>query len=222
MLKVYHFDINGTIIGIDSTDNASIDEMASEAFARSINVDGEIYSEGEMTYYSHIKDTHQNYKQKVYNFINDFPTHKNIYEELVNKFKQGLFESFLKLVEKEFATNESLLILRTFGKDRNIVADMLNNYGVKFIFSNVEQLNDKLYQECHDKHIHIMVQDNYQLWNKNKKSIEFGKPVKHFEGITQYAFDDNLCMNCDKEVQFNHVNTVQAALDHNYYLRLNV
>ena len=125
MLKVYHFDINGTILGTDSTDNASIEETASEAFARSINIDGEIRKPGETTYYSLIKSTFINYKIKVYNFVNYFPQQKDKYNELVEAFKQGLFKSFLKIVDREFSTNESLLVLRTFGKDREFVASLL-------------------------------------------------------------------------------------------------
>jgi len=220
MLKVYHFDINGTILGTDSTDNASIEDTASEAFSRSVNCEGELYKEGEETYYSRIKSTFTNYKCKIYNFVNDFPKHQNTHQELVYTFKQGLFKSFLKLVEREFSNYQSLLVLRTFGKDRGFVATILEKYGMKFESYESEELNDSIYKDCYKRKVHIMVTDSYERWNENKRQVEFGKRIKHFDGITQYGFDDNVCMHCDDGVKFYHVNAVRAALEENYYLNL--
>lgn len=220
MFKIYHFDINGTILGTDSTDNASIEDTASEAFSRSINIDGEIYKEGKQTYYSHIKNSNNDYKRKIYSFVNDFPSHREKHNKLVEAFKEGLFKSFLTLVKKEFSNNESLLILRTFGKDRELVVSMLEHYGMKFVARKSEELNAELYKDCHTRGVHIMVTDDYHRWNTNGRKAEFGKDIKYFEGLIQYAFDDNLCMNCDKGVKFYHVNTLQAALEDDYYVNL--
>jgi hypothetical protein len=187
MLEIYHFDINGTIMGADSTDDASIEDMASEAFSRSINTEGEIYKPGEVTYYSHIKSKYNDYKRKIYEFPNEFPQHKITYDRLVTVFKSGLFESFLKLVNRQFKNNKSLLLLRTFGKDRDFVATMLKQYGMDFVSYKSEELNDILYRECHDKGVHIMVQDDYHKWNNNGRKVEFGKEIKYIEGFTQYA-----------------------------------
>lgn len=68
MLEVYHFDINGTVIGTDSTDHVTVEDIASEAFSRSINVEGNRYKDDEMRYYDHIKSTTKNYKQKSITF----------------------------------------------------------------------------------------------------------------------------------------------------------
>lgn len=220
MVKVYHFDINGTILGTDSTDNASIEDTASEAFSRSINVKGEIYKEGEQTYYNSIKSTFINYKSKVYNFVEDFPEHRDKYNDLVEAFKQGLFKSFLKLVDREFSNNQSMLVLRTFGKDREFVTSMLEKYGMKFVVHESDELNDKLYKDCHARGVHIMVTDSYDRWNENGRKLEFGKKIRYFEGFEQYAFDDNLCMYCDEGVKFYHVNTVRAALEDDYYINI--
>lgn len=220
MLRVYHFDINGTILGTDSTDNASLEDTACEAFARSINIDGNVYKEGEQTYYNKIKHTTEDYKRKIYNLMEDFPHHVDKHRELVDVFKNGLFKSFLKVVNREFSTNESLLVLRTFGKDREFVASMLKKYGLTFVVHESEELNDELYKDCNARGVHIMVTDNYHHWNDNGRKVEFGKPVKHFEGLEQYAFDDNICMCCDPEVNFYHVNTLRAALEDDYYINL--
>lgn len=219
MLKVYHFDINGTIIGTDSTDNVSIEEMASEALSRSISLDGEISGE-ELTYYLHIKQTTKDYKSKIYNCVDEFPQHKDRYNQLVKVFKQGLFESFLKLVDREFKNNKSLLVLRTFGKDRDFVASMLKDRNMTFVSYKSGELNDKLYRDCHEKGVHIMVQDDYKRWNDNGRAVEFGKEIKHFEGIIQYGFDDNPCMNCESGVGFYRVNTLRAALEEDYYIKM--
>lgn len=217
MLKVYHFDINGTIIEVNSTDSASVEDMASEAFSRSINPEGEIHKKGEITYYTFIKAIHPNYKTKIYKFLDVFPQHREKYNKLVVALKAGLFESFLKFVDKEFKDNKSLLMLRTFGKDREFVTSMLESYGMKFLSCKSEELNDKLYKDCHEKGVHIMVQDDYHRWNNNERKVESGKEVKYFEGIVQYAFDDNLCMNCEHGVKFYQVNTLRAALEEDYY-----
>lgn len=220
MLKVYHFDINGTILGTDSTDNASIEDTASEAFSRSININGDIYQKGEQTYYSHVKKTTKDYKSKIYGFVDDFPHHSDKHNELVTAFKRGLFKSFLKLVEREFCNNQSLLVLRTFGKDREFVASMLENHGLKFVVHEAEELNAELYRDCHTRGIHIMVTDSYRRWNDNGRNVEFGKPVKYFHGLKQYAFDDNPCMYCEEGVKFYHVNSLRAALEDDYYTNL--
>ena len=220
MFKVYHFDINGTILGTDSTDNVPVESIASEAFARSINLVGEVYEAGEQTYYSHIKHTNKEYKKVIYNFINDFPQHQDKYTKLVNVFQNGLFPSFLKLVNLEFKNNQSLLVLRTFGKDREWVARLLETRQLQFVVHISDELNLQLYKECLNKGVHIMVQDDYHRWNSNGKKVEFGKDIKYIDGITQYGFDDNVCMNCDVGVKFHHVNTLQAALDEHYYVNL--
>ena len=220
MLKVYHFDINGTILGTDSTDNASIEETACEAFSRSVSENGEVYRPGEKTYYSYIKESVVDYKHKIYNFPNDFPDHRAKYNELVSALRQGLFKSFLKLVEREFSNNKSLLVLRTFGKDRAFVASMLNAYNMDFVAHTSEELNDSLYRDCHSRRVHIMVTDDYGRWNDNGRKVEFGKHIKYFEGMEHFAFDDNLCMYCDKGVRFYHVNTLRAALEDDYYINL--
>ena len=220
MLKVYHFDINGTILGTDSTDNASIEETACEAFSRSITKNGEICQSGEKTYYSHIKESCIDYKRKIYNFPNDFPEHRGKYNELVLALRRGLFKSFLKIVEREFSNNKSLLVLRTFGKDREFVASMLHAYNMNFVVHTSEELNDSLYRDCHSRNLHIMVTDDYNRWNDNGRKVEFGKHIKYFEGMEHFAFDDNLCMYCDEGVKFYHVNTLRAALEDDYYINL--
>lgn len=217
MSRVYHFDINGTIIGTDSTDNASVQEAASESFSRSINLAGEICKESEISYYTHVKDSDKDYKTKIYGFIDQFPQHKAQYDTLVEAFKSGLFKSFLKLVDTEFKSNKSLLVLRTFGKDTESIVSLLKSYNMTFVSYKSEQLNDELYNSCHKQGVHIRVQDDYHKWNSNGRTAAFGKQIKSFQGIVQYAFDDNFCMNCGDDVKFHHVNTLLAALDENYY-----
>lgn len=214
MLKVFHFDINGTILGTDSTDDANIEQMACEALARSI------ITEGNQTYYNKIKSERKDYKKKVYNLINDFPEFKADHDKLVTAFQNGLFKSFLKIVNNEFVDNNSLLVLRTFGKDRDFVADILSQYGLKFVTCNSDELNDVVYNKCHEQGLHIMVTDDYKKWNDNGRKIEFGKYVQYFPNMIQYAFDDNLCMNFEEGVKFFHVNTLHAVLDENYYLNM--
>lgn len=220
MFKVYHFDINGTILGTDSTDNASIEDMTCESIARSINLVGEIVHGDQQTYYSFVKNNYKDYKRQVYNLLDTFPQLADKHEKLLEVFKVGLFPSFLKLVDTEFKDNNSLLVLRTFGKDRGFVVTLLESKGLKFVSYESDELCPNIYNKCHEEGIHIMVTDDYKKWNNGGRSVEFGKEVRSYDGFEQYAFDDNLCMFCGDGVKFYHVNTLEAALDENYYINL--
>jgi translation initiation factor IF-1 len=190
----FHFDINGTIIGTDSTDKASLDEAVCECICRNTP-----YTDYD-SYYSYLKETFPtSYKEKCYQTSCDTEEKQQLHAQLKHAFERGLFDSFLKVLEL-YPNNE--FVLRTFGHDGPKVLSQLSEEDRKRV---------------------TLVQDDYVKWNTNSRDPKFGKIIVGEEGVQQYGFDDNTCMyavNNNNNVKIFKVNTVSAALDNNYYVDL--
>ncbi|CAH6420213.1 Hypothetical protein HVR_LOCUS1128 [uncultured virus] len=226
-MEVYHVDINGTIIGCDSTDpNASIEDAAADALSRSVDVNGMILTDNNtQSYYEWLKENYpKTYKKEAYNVITTFPQHKESLEKLIHNFNQGLFRSFVNLLETKIHKRNALLVFRTFGHDGDkVLADINANRDdpINFIKCDVSDLTFEKYQECILSETHILVQDNYKFWNTNGRSVKFGKVIQSYPGIVQYGFDDNDCMYpLGEDVTFIKINTLRAALEEDYFLNL--
>jgi len=92
---------------------------------------------------------------------------------------------------------------------------------LKFIKCYPSELTLEKYHECYDNKTHILVQDDYKLWNNNKRSKEFGEIIKGYSGVIQYGFDDNDCMYPNGEnIKVFKINTVRAALEEDYFINI--
>ncbi len=134
---VLHFDINGTITPVDTTEPGNKEENANMVIAKSVygtvkdnvwtlNQDYQQEKEGSLTYYDYLKTTDkQHYKKLSFTF-----THPNEPGEslahlvplLVESMDTFLFHSFLNVLH-EFP--EALVVFRTFGLDADEVIDFL-------------------------------------------------------------------------------------------------
>lgn len=225
MSTIFHFDINGTIIGFDTTDgDISVEQGVSESISRSIDINGQLLDDNTTvkSYYEYVKECNsKGYKSIVYNICNKFPQVKRIHDELVQKFENGLFMSFRHCVEHILSTN-SLLVLRTFGHDGVWVTQMLTKlYNMNFIECEPEELCKQIYTDCINGKKHILVQDDYDKWNNNERQKEYGKYIQGYDEFIQYGFDDNPCMYTHgPNVTIHRINTINAAMYPDYFLQL--
>jgi len=207
----FHFDINGTILGIDSFDKKPLRDSLLELFCRSIDVKGNYVEDFCETYYSHNRNIGLD-KNFTKNVLDVFPHLIEDFERLLNNFPMGLFESFIEVINKYIKTNKGILILRTFGSDGGLVRKILkDDHDIELIDCNPSQIKD-----YRDKH--LFVQEDYKRWNQNKKKVEFGKIIEKSDRIV-YGFDDNNCMHTDDlEVNIFRVNAIRAMSDKDYFL----
>lgn len=232
MLRVAHFDINGCIIAFDSTDCASQEDVVYETIARSIMgtvVSGSFTRDetGSTTYYDFLKKKYpDHYKTYARCILSVFPDYGEIATQLKNI--SGIFPSFFQFRKEN---PDVKIMFRTFGHDADFVIDQLNEPCVKVSAHWCDDscyylLDDEIVDLCElvkttDKH--IVVQEDYHHWNDHKKEAKFGKIIKPHPDLIQYGFDDNPCMHVmpeSGEVYVFRVNTVQAGLDENYFVKL--
>ncbi|CAH6421051.1 Hypothetical protein KVN_LOCUS114 [uncultured virus] len=221
---ILHFDINGTITAIDSTESGTDRENANMTIARSafgkiiedkwiINKD---YTNNidSISYYDYLKKVDKtNYKIRSFLFTNDNEpgsSLKNLLEKVEPFMKKLLFESFYQVL-KEFPN--ALIIFRSFGKDIPDVLKELNlNDGfeqtaiitIKYkddsvILISSEGLIYKSFIEINKLFLsskrHLAIQEDYSHWSNNKRSSKFGKTILSDENLFQVFFDDNECVN---------------------------
>lgn len=230
---VYHFDINGTIIGTDSTNvGETIEHAAAEALARSVTwmPDGRLTQPHELSFYEQIKKTDPDYKQRIARLIDSHLHLKEKYDDLRVAFQGGLFESFLRLLEQRVVNQtKQVVVLRTFGYDGDQVIRMLK---ADDRFSNIRTFiwTEKLLDAERlsamlelDRYQLVLFQDDYEKWNDANRDPLFGKVIDHMEGWQQFGFDDNPCMTMGKHadnIKLFRINTYSAATNPNYYIDL--
>lgn len=229
-ITIYHMDINGTIIGTDSTDErATLTNAVMESISRSIDIHGNILTSDklnakEKSYYHWLKQNNKyGYKLDAYNVLNVFPQYQQYQSELEKIFSNGLFPSFVKLLKNRIlVTDNNVLVFRTFGKDRHYIMDLINSITpMTFITCTADDLSLKLYQQCIENNTHIFIQDSFTHWNRNGKSITHGKLITEYPGTIQFGFDDNDCMyGVGNNITIFKVNTLEASLNQDYYLSL--
>jgi predicted transcriptional regulator len=242
-MTIFHFDINGTIIGVDATDNHSIEEAVLESVCRSIPYNGD-------TYYNHLKKSFTDYKKHVKNVLSVYPEHFETCKKLCIVYHKYFFPSFLKVIEN--LKEHDKIFLRTFGQDGQDVIDKLRklynlefcvyhckyNYGeAKFYYESNGISTDPriIYSVSNTCNKHVLIIDDYQYWNNNNREAKYGKFIPYITDMPhtktadtdlnvsiqkQIAFDDNDCMwtdNSDK-VKIHKIVTIDAALDEYYYL----
>jgi hypothetical protein len=249
MEAIYHIDINGTVIGFDTTDTHSIKEAVIECMGRNINIDIVTSAESNISIYEQFKKLYpKEYKEKNTKFILDLikdEKYEKIMESLIISFENGIFPSVIKLL----ASVNIKIVFRTFGLDGPIVVKQLQKFYPYFTFVNMRSIwaNDVNYLQYEneiypmnelnvliktfDKNTHVLMQDNYEYWNKKGKDVTSGKCI-YGTDCPVFGFDDNRrerwqlgwilqhnpCMYaCGFDaVAIFRVNTIKCALDENY------
>lgn len=219
---VIHWDINGTITAVDSTEHGSeIDNanmvVSKSVFGKVVNgvwvLNDDVCENYEsQTYYDYLKSVDkENYKKRSFDFTkpnNPGASLVGLIDKVVATNKNFLFGSFLKAVE-EFP--DALHVFRTFGQDTNdVLATLRRHHSLKDRFelvSHGKPISVDLIEV--DGHVmsfhefntllaqtdrHIFIQENYEYWNTCGRKKEFGKQLVSHEGLTQVFFDDNDCV----------------------------
>jgi len=222
MKRIFHFDVNRTIIGTDSTDDISLLSTVKQCICCSIDVDGNFltHKSGKDNYYQHLKDNNKNYKELCESVLDTFPQYQPLVPQLIDVFSQGLFPSFRQVLTMY---PEDKIVLRTFGHDGpEVIKDLQPMKFVSFqaVWTGNEvsfrSSDGNLYEmeEVLTMDSHILIVDNYKHWNKNGRSKEVGKIIKSLPGVIQIGFDDNDCMSTvGDNVYFFQVNTILAAIN---------
>lgn len=218
--KAFHFDINNTIIGTDSTDgDVTIEQSASEALSRSVLVNGFIAHQEQSTFYDYYKSKIPDYKRMIYDITSTFPKLVPLHQQLVGALRNGLFPSFVHFAQTYASEPGNVIVLRTFGNDIPHVLDLLSKSPLShLVFEKVYTVvTPRRIMDAADRGVHLYFTDDYEYWNKNGRQREYGKQIIGHPHIQQFGFDDNLCMFGDTSVQIDKVNTYLAATQINYF-----
>jgi hypothetical protein len=248
---VLHFDINGTITVYDSTDNGSEVENANVVVSKNVYgkiidnnwlLNDQIYDENDsVTYYEYIKSTDKNYKQIAIRFTEDNNPGfrlKYMIDDIVDGSKDFFFKSFLKVIE---TYPKAQIILRTFGRDRNLTIETLQSKFPSFnniqkcvmnydndipelIMENTQILTglDMINDFIASLNSHLFIQESFKYWNSKGKSKKYGKQMTSHQDMIQLFFDDNDCVNVvdDIDAKSFKINTLNAYVNEDYYLNL--
>lgn len=220
-LTIVYFDINGTITLGDQVNGKYADGVLQSEFSKKTVAQWSANSEPQ-SYFSWIRT--QNLKrdevhERVNNFVNWLPSWRDPktgeghpeceqislrYQKLSRKM-EGLFfvPAFTNFIERSEGRNYRL-ILRTFGKEAEVVAKKLKElypssqqiavFG-KFK-NNVLYLQDQKYETAEkvdacfrNLDSHAAISDDFNLWDSNNRDPLFGKPFPG--GPKRFFFDDN-------------------------------
>ena len=161
---VLHFDINGTITPVDTTEPGSKEQNANMVIAKSVYgkvinnnwvLNDDPYDETDsLTYYDYLKSIDMsNYKLRSFTFTEPLePGNKlaHMIPLLVDSMDTFLFQSFLNVLHKY---PDALIVFRTFGLDADEVIDYLRT-------------NEKT-----TKHFKTVVKGEFSYTNNNHNSI---------------------------------------------------
>ena len=208
MKKVFHFDINGTIIPNDTTESGTDEENANMIIAKNVygtvSVSNKWYlrtsniynSQAAITYYDYLRQYYKDYKLRAFTFThpgNPGETLNKFVEPLMNAMTAFLFPSFLKVLEKY---HDTTIVFRTFGLDADEVIHYLRtNKKTTKMFGNV--IKGKFTYP--NGEIHLTLEDGTVLVNMDKVNelIKSAPPEQHFAFIENYNhWNDH---NRDKE-----------------------
>lgn len=231
---VLHFDINGTITVVDSTEDCKPTENINMTLAR--NVYGKVIDEdwilnenhndklNSITYYDYLKTNgDRSYKLKSFIFTEKGQPGERIrylYDKILPMSENFLFPSFRKVL-KQFPS--ALIVLRSFGKDiPDVLKDLASEPGfVNTKIGRIRYLNDffslsfpdgSIYTDPKDLNTlyitsknHMAIHDDYTHWNDHKRDRKYGKIILSDERLLQIFFDDNDCVNITGEKNCHYV-----------------
>jgi len=199
---ILHFDINGTITTVDSTDDhldtsSRVNVIISKSVFGKVNEVGEwvmnddpfLIGDGDTSYYNHLKKIGS--KHLAYVFTNKGELgepFRKYYDDIV-KHELGdiIFRSFLKVLDKY---NDAKLVLRTFGNDGPMIVDHINTvhgYEKPFIYATYVRTDDQHMLKLSNDEIiglknisdfisqhpdNICIKDDYEYWCANNNYIK--------------------------------------------------
>ncbi|QKF93688.1 hypothetical protein QKU48_gp0230 [Fadolivirus algeromassiliense] len=147
---VLHFDINGTITPVDTTEPGSNEENANMVIAKSyygkiknnqwvLNNENDYFNAHEsITYYDYLKTITKDYKKISFEFTNKNNPGKSLHhlvKPIVESMDTFLFTSFLNVLHKY---PDAIIVFRTFGLDADEVIHYLRtNQKTSFLFKNI-------------------------------------------------------------------------------------
>lgn len=244
---ILHFDINGTITAIDSTETGSDHENANMTLSRSVYgkiinnswVLNDNYADdmNSISYYDYLKSITKDYKKISFLFTNDDQPGaklKYLLNDVVKYMSVLLFESFFKVLT---TYPDACIVFRSFGKDIQIVLDELksslgfrdapiikiehSNDDIVFVLSG-EKFNgiNEINQLYLNSSTHLAIQEDYHYWNNNKRIVSCGKTIGFDKDLVQIFFDDNECVHIMNNDQCHYikVNTLDALVNKNYFI----
>jgi len=241
---VLHFDINGTITAVDSTEIGNDYENANMTIARSVL--GKVMSgrwvhtgvADTISYYDYLKEIGENnYKKISFTFTEKGQPGEQFAglmpQVLKSVSKDFVFRSFERVLE---SYPDAVVVLRSFGKDIRMTLETLDKNPkfsgsyTGFMCHNDDELEitfpdkkctgiSELNQYFHSSSKHLAIQEDYKYWNDHKRDAKHGKTILGDERLVQIFFDDNECVHIvgDKGCHFVKVNTLDALLDENYF-----
>lgn len=246
MKLVLHFDINGTITPVDTTEPGNKEENANMVIAKSVfgkvingiwTLNENMYDETDsLTYYDYLKSIDQHYKKRSFTFTKDVcPNLAYMVPILVESMDTFLFESFMNVL-KEYP--DAHIVFRTFGLDADEVIQYLRDNKVftniikgdilwqheerpLVILENGQQIAGmyKFGQYILNTDTPLAIKESYDYWHLNKRSKKCGKQLLGHDDMLQIFFDDNDCVNIVNPLNthFVKVNTLHALQQPNYY-----
>lgn len=174
---VLHFDINGTITPVDTTEPGSKEENANMVIAKSVygtvnnnnwtlNQEYDKESTDSITYYDYLKTIDNQYKKKSFTFTHPGEPGESLAHLvplLVNSMDIFLFQSFLNVLH-EFP--DALIVFRTFGLDADEVIEFLRtNEKTSHKFKNIIK-GDFSYD--HEERPLITLENGHQISEMHK------------------------------------------------------
>lgn len=162
---VLHFDINGTITPIDTTEPGTNEQNANMVVAKSyygkqindqwiLNDSENYFSElDSVTYYDYLKTITKDYKKLSFTFThlnNPGESLHHLIDSIMNSMDIFLFGSFLNVL---YEYPDATIVFRTFGLDADEVIHYLRtNFKTEFKFRNIIKgkftyINDELFVE---------------------------------------------------------------------------
>jgi hypothetical protein len=236
---VFHFDINGTITAVDTTEPGSIIENANMVISKSVygkpdgagvwHLNQDIHDEKDsISYYDYLKSQGVvDYKRQSFLFtLSGQPGERlaHLVDHIAASTKSFLFPSFIRAIT---AFPDALIVVRTFGQDvDDVLKNLLETPSVAHQFSRVvcatPVSNDTITvggKLCtyHDFNkllqtidSHILIQENYDYWNSNGRKKEFGKQLLGSQNLFQIFFDDNDCVHVRSGDTINQTHFVRV------------
>ncbi len=207
---------------------------------------------GNISYYDYLKSQYDDYKKRSFRythpgmpgqcFAGDVP-------KIAKAFDQFLFKSFIDLLRSQ-RHEDTTIVFRTFGPDgedvltnlvdskfyafsdeRMIKCSILYDDGgvsslvvrhpmsVVYVDGAVEHLNRLI---AHNKDKNFLVRENFDHWNNNGRSAQYGKHLLGEEDAVHIFFDDNECVHIvggANNAHFVRVNSLFALQDDNYFIK---
>lgn len=236
---VAHFDINGTITAVDSTEPGNDEQNANMMLSKcykGVERDGLWYLDenlGTITYYDWLRLKYTDYKKRSFVFTHKGqPGHSCAHKVPIVVEQCGynsnsnliLFNSFYRFLD---AYPNAIITLRTFGHDTDDVLATLRDHPHfnQVIKVQGKELDIGLIEDLlliSKSNILLCFQENFDTWNNNERDKKFGKIMKGHQDLKQIFFDDNDCVHADAHPNnmVIKVDSLQAMTNPDYFIKI--